>query len=241
MSFLKLTGGCLLAGALAVVVSQKSAISSARQENYKMRQGREEVARLEHENHSISELRLQNQAAESLRNSHQDLLKLRNEVRQLRAQSSEMEKLRQENQRLASNIKTLSSGKPPSFTEMKGFVPKESWSHSGFATPEAALQTLLWAVREGQIQAVAECMSPESRPWFEREFAHKSEEAKKKALQDGLGQLVQTGGYRLLNKEEVADDKVLLGIQAVAGGTVAKVVLRRFGNEWKFHDVDGAK
>src|SRR6185369_14185231 len=152
-----------------------------------------------------------------------------------------VEKLRQENQRLASAIKSLSSGKSLSFAEMEGYVAKETWSHSGFATPEAALQTLLWAVREGQINAVAECMSPESRPWFEKEFAHKSEEAKKKALQDGLGQLVQTGGYRLVDKEEVADDKVLLGIQAVSGGTVAKVVLRRFGNEWKFHDVDGAK
>ena len=241
MSLLKLTGGCFLAGAFGVVVFQKSAISSARQENTKMRQVREEAARLAQENHSIAELRLQNQAMKSLRNSHEGLLKLRNEVRQLRAQGSEVEKLRQENQRLVATIKSLSSGKPPSFAEMEGYSPKESWSHSGFATPEAALQTFLWAVREGQIQAIAECMSPESRPRFEREFAQKSEEAKKKALQDGLGQLVQTGGYRLVDKEEVADDKVLLGIQAVAGGTVAKVVLRRFGNEWKFHDVDSVK
>jgi len=241
MSLLKLTGGCLLAGTLAVVVFQKNAISSARLENAKMRQVREEAARLEQENHGIAELRLQNEAMESLRNSHQELLRLRNEVRQLRAQGSEVEKLRQENQRLASTIKSLSSRKSPSFAEMEGYAAKETWSHSGFATPEAAVQTLLWAVREGQINAVAECMSPESRPWFEKEFAHKSEEAKKKALQDGLGQLVQTGGYRLVDKEEVADDKVLLGIQAVAGGTVAKVVLRRFGNEWKFHDVDSVK
>jgi len=241
MSLLKLTGGCLLAGALAVVIFQKSAISRARQENSDLHQVRDEAARLEQENQSAAELRLQNEASESQRNSHQELLKLRNEVRQLRVQSSEVEKLHQENQRLASTIKSLSTGKPPSFAEMEGYMPKEAWSHSGFATPEAALQTLLWAVREGQIQAVAQCMSPESRPWFEREFAQKTEEAKKKTLQEGLGQLVQTGGYRLVNKEEVADDKVLLGIQAVAGGTVAKVVLRRFGNEWKFHDVDGAK
>jgi len=57
MSLLKLTGGCLLAGALVVVVFQKSATSRARQENHDMRQVREEAARLEQENRSIAELR----------------------------------------------------------------------------------------------------------------------------------------------------------------------------------------
>jgi len=238
---LKITLGCLLAVGFAVVIFLRNANSDARTANEVLQRDQAETVQLMKENQSISEIRDTNTQIDGLRNSHQELLRLRNEVRQLRAQGSEVEKLRQENQRLASTIKSLSSRKSPSFAEMEGYAAKETWSHSGFATPEAALQTLLWAVREGQISAVAECMSPESRPGFEREFAKKSEEAKKKALQDGLGQLVQTGGYSLVDKEEVAEDKVLLGIQAVAGGTVAKVVLRRFGNEWKFHDVDSVK
>ena len=50
--------------------------------------------------------------------------------------------------------------------------------------------------------------------------------------------LVRMAGYRIAGKEQLEEDKVLVGIQAVAGGVVAKVALRRFGNEWKFNGVE---
>jgi hypothetical protein len=240
MPLFKAIAGLSLAGLIVAVGLQKLAISNARQENQAARQIQAEALQLAGENQSVPELRQDTQPLDDLRLANQDLLKLRNEVRQLRAQIADVEELRRDNQRLASTIKTLSSGKTPRLSDMEGYVPKETWSHSGFATPEAALQTFLWAVREGRIQAVAECMSPES-PHFEAGFARKSEEEQKKSLQEDLGQLVKTGGYRLVDREEAADDKVVLGIQAVAGGLVAKVVLRRFGNEWKFHDVESIK
>jgi len=238
MHLFKRIAGLSLAALLAVLVLQRRAVSNARQENQALHQAQTEAAQLASENQTLPELRGKNQQLEDLRAANQDLLKLRNEVRQLRTQNAAAEKLRQDNERLAAAIKSAGSGKPLRFSEMDGYVPKESWSHAVFATPEAALQTLLWAVREGQIQAVAECMSPESRPHFEKEFASKSEQEQKKSLQQGLGQLVRTGGYRLVEREDASEDKVVLGIQAVAGGIVAKLVLRRFGNEWKFHDME---
>jgi hypothetical protein len=232
-------GGVVLTGALAVLVFQKASISRVRAANESLRQGQQETAPTPAESERAAELRREAGEVEALRAANQDLLKLRSEVRQLRAQAIEMEKLRKQNQRLASAIKSTADSKVP-FSQMEGFVGTETWSNGGFASPEAALQTFLWAVREGRLEQIAECLSPESRPGFEREFAGKSEEERTAALQRGLGQLARTSGYRLVDKEELADDKVKLGIQAVAGGVVAKVVLMRFGNEWKFHDA-GAK
>ena len=220
---------------------QKHAISTARQENAALLQEQAEAAQLAGENQSTSELREQKQQLEELRAANLELPKLRNEVRQLRSQGAQIERLRQENQRLASALNSLNSGKAKAFSETEGYVSKESLSHAGFATPEAALQTFLWAVREGRVDAVAECLSPEGRPYFQAEFAQKSEEEQKKSLQQGLGQLVRTPGYRLVDRVQTADDRVVLGIQAVAGGIVAKVILRRFGNEWKFQNMEPGK
>jgi len=237
----KKIAGLALAALVTVFFVQKHAISTKRQENATLLQEQAEVAQLAGENQNISELRDQNQQLQELRAANLELPKLRNEVRQLRSQSAQIERLRQDNQRLASALNSLNSGKPKSFSEMDGYVSKESLSHAGFATPEAALQTFLWAAREGRIDAVAECISPEGRPQFQAEFANKSEEEQKKSLQQGLGQLIRSSGYRVAERVQTSEDRVVLGIQAVAGGVVAKVVLRRVANEWKFAYTDDAK
>ena len=43
-------------------------------------------------------------------------------------------------------------------------------------------------------------------------------------------------GYRIAEKAAQGDSKVVLGIQAAAGGETLKLPLRRFGSEWK---IDG--
>ena len=237
MTLPKVLGGCLLAVTLAVLAYQKSAISQARQQNEIMRQAQEEAQRLGHENETIPQLRTEREEVESLRNANRDLLRLRNEVRQLRGQSGEIEALRKENQRLASEVQSLAQGKLPRLSNMQGYVAKESWSNAGFATPEQALQTFFWALRLGDLRQVAECISPEMRPHFDREFQNMSELEQKKAFEQGFGQLARIGGYRMAQKEQVSEDEALLGVQAAAGGMVMKMVFRRFGNEWKFHDV----
>jgi hypothetical protein len=240
MRLLKRIAGLALAAVVTVFFLQKHAISTARQANAALLQEQAEAAQLVGENQSTSELREQNRQLEELRAANQELPKLRNEVRQLRSQGAQIERLRQENQRLASALNSLNSGKAKAFSEMEGYVSKESLSHAGFATPEAALQTFLWAVREGRIDAVAECISPDGRPSFQAEFTNKTEEEQKKSLQQGLGQLIRGSGYRVVDREQVGEDKVKLGIQAVVGGIIAKVVLRRVGNEWKFDYKEGA-
>jgi len=238
MSRSRLLCGLLLAGLIAFLVLQKNAISKVRVVNESLRQEQEEAAGLAEEKEPSLQLQAANHEMEQWRTAHQNLLKLRSEVRQLRAQETEVEKLREENRRLAAATRAMADGKPLRFSDMEGYVAKETWSNAGLATPEAALQTFLWAVREGQIQPIAECMSPEARPWFEREFAQMPEQERHAALQQGLGQLTRTGGYRLGSKEEPSPDKVVLGLQAVAGGVVAKVVFQRFGADWKFHGLD---
>lgn len=241
MSRMRIIAVLLLACAVVVAVLQRAAVSKVRQENSSLLQAREEEAWLKQENENLARLRQENQEAQDLRMGNRDLLKLRNEVRQLRDQTSEVEKLRQQNESLVSQIKSMTDGTPPRLSQMEGYAAKETWSNAGFATPEAALQTFLAAARDGRVQSIFESMSPEMRSGFEKQLGSKSEEERQKALQEDLGPLTRMGGYRIAGKEQIAEDKVLLGIQAAKGGMVVKMVLRKFGAEWKFHDVETIK
>jgi hypothetical protein len=252
MALLRIVCGLFLAAALGAVFFQRQAVSKVRQEHENLLQQKEEAARLVRENGGISRLRVDNQELEALRIANQDLLKLRNEVRQLRDGIPEAEKLRQENQRLVSEINLMAEGKPLRLAQMPDCLAKETWSNAGFATPEAALQTFFWAIREGRFEQIADCFSPEERKRIERQFAQKSDEERKQTFREWA----EIGGYRIAEKGEPVQDTgydvavrrgfiestppdpetVVLGIQAAAGGAVIKWHLKRFGNEWKIED-----
>lgn len=213
---------------------QRSPISKLRRENEALRVQVEERLRLARENEQIRDLRARNEAIESLRAANQELPKLRNEVRQLREQKPEIEKLRLENQRLASAIKSPSA-KPRRLSEMEGFVAKETWANAGFSSPEAAAQTWFWALREGDLRQIAECLSPQEKKTFEDDFYSKPEPEREKLFKQGLGTLGRVKGFRIAEKKIVTEDKVELGIQMSTDGEILNLPLTRFGSEWKIH------
>jgi hypothetical protein len=179
-----------------------------------------------------------------------DLLRLRNEVRQLRAQQPELDRLRDENRRLAAEI---SSGiaSPQKLSGMEGFVAKESWSNAGFDTPEAALQTCFRAIREGDLARLAECMPPKERQYLLRRMEQGYEQERGRTLSEFQG-LTQGSGFRIVNRAEEqpprgalsivdgiivegtsAPARVTFHLQAVAGGAVVPIHLRRYADGWK--------
>ena len=250
---LKISGCCLVASALAMMFFQRSAISKAREENHAIHQNQEESARLKSENDRISDLRNQNLEIAGLHTANEDLLKLRNEVRQLRGQVPQVANMRAENQRLASEIKSMAEGKAPHLSEMEGYVAKETWSNAGFTTPEAALQTFFWAIREGEFAQFADCLTRDERQRLEKSLAQNPrKEQWLRNLQDKVG-LDRMEGYRIAERERVvevedvpfdskisakqhiSEDKVVLGIQAAVGGATIRWDLEQFGSEWKIH------
>lgn len=83
---------------------------------------------------------IDSEESERQRRERAELLRLRGEIGRLRAAEEELAKLRAA---VPSSGRTSSAANAtPAVTEL----PKESWMDSGFATPQAALQTRGWAV-----------------------------------------------------------------------------------------------
>jgi hypothetical protein len=227
---LKILAVGVIAAAVTTAWVQKSSITQLRQQNAELRQ----QADLSSDNRAAAPVPADNEEIQNLTEATRDLPKLRNEVRQLRQQKPELERLRNENVRLAAQI---SSGtNRPKLAQMEGYVAKEKWAQAGFATPEATVQSFFWAIANQDVSYMVQCMAPKMRAQYDRQFAGKSLEEQQKELAEGMAALGGMGGYRVAETEKISENKVVIGIEAAAGGHVMKMPMERIGNEWKLNE-----
>jgi hypothetical protein len=214
---------CLLflASALVGGILQHGAIAKATIERQALLRDSEEVDRLMRENTGIAQLRATNHELEALRPRQRELARLRNEVAQLRAQEAEAAKLRLENVRFAS----LQNGAPQKETNAMpaGFISRAAMSDAGLSTPEAAVQTYLHAMSEGDVKRVLQCQSIEAQLTPEQE-ADQSETLRR--------QFANFPGFIIGETKIISADEEQIGVQASPGGVIFPIHLVRNGNEW---------
>ncbi len=109
-------------------------------------------------------------------------------------------------------------------------VPKESWTLTGYETPEAGFQSSIWAASKGDVKAVLSGMSPNERARMEREFDGKSESDIAKVLSDNTGNIT---GFRVASRQEISDKEIVLDIYIDGPNAWQKMKFIKIGNEWK--------
>lgn len=116
--------------------------------------------------------------------------------------------------------------------------PKSSpagFAFAGYATPEASIQSMLWAGSHGDFAAFLAACTPEQVARFQNKMAGKSPEqvsSEAKAWADSLKD------YQITQKDVISDSEVHLHIHATpstAGLHSGKVVvvMQKVGNDWK--------
>ena len=224
----------LLAGAVTGALVQRSALSRVRADNRQLREQGIEAQRLARENANVGQLRQVNHEVENLRNETRDLHKLRNEVRQLREQKPELDKLRSENQRL--RARTHAAGGPTSRgSNARPEVTKEMLADGGWGSPEAAIQTFFWAIRESNAQKIRACFSEEAG----RNILDQSDE---EVLADVTHMMDTFTGFQIVAKKVVSADEIKIGIRVIqatgqgeSASTDMALPFKRVGNEWKIN------
>ena len=82
-----------------------------------------------------------------------ELVRLRGEITNLRREQQELQKLRAENQTLRTQTQSHSSSQTtPTDPTAPKKLSRNNWTFSGFANPESALQSLLWAGASGDLR-----------------------------------------------------------------------------------------
>jgi RNA polymerase sigma factor (sigma-70 family) len=112
---------------------------------------------------------------------------------------------------------------------------KSPFTFAGYATPEAAIESMLWAGNQGDFNKFKAACTPEQRERFENKMAGKSADQIRREAIAWSNSLI---GYQITQKELISDDEVHLHIHATPSAEGLRsgkviVVMRKIGNEWK--------
>jgi len=200
------------------------------EEHKALEQQLKQMAGLIAENAQLSNVVARANGAQSLPDDQsRELLRLRGEVGLLRQQSQELETVRTENRQaraaLESSLKTQSAA-------TADYWPRDSWAFTGYASPDAALRTSLWAANNGDLKALLASATGEVRKEMEEEFGGKSES---EASIRAMDQVISLKSVRVLNREVRADDTVVVtaAFEDRTDTHTVKLLMKKFGNDWK--------
>lgn len=177
-----------------------------------------------------------------LRTDAGEAVRLRGEVTQLRSGLKESTKLRTENIQLRSENQQLrasaaassAAAAPPVLPAPeppKDQFPKESWTFAGYASPEAALVSAVWSMKEGNPKSYLESLAPDERSRMTKAWENQTEAdiaAKHQADVSGIS------GVRILERQNMTEDEVLMNVYIEGAGRMEKVSMKRVGTDWKF-------
>lgn len=166
----------------------------------------------------------------------EELLRLRNQAAQLKAATNETEQLRSQVRQVAADNELLRAAQArvaanlSSPAALVDTFPKENWTFAGYATPEASLQSVAWAMSQGDSQTFLAGLTPEERARVEKGWRNKSPE---QIGEEGRREMNQVSGFRILERRQIAEDQMVLTVYANGKGDTAEMLLQRIGNEWK--------
>jgi hypothetical protein len=225
--------------AVAVLLFQVTTAARLRREQARLVTGAEPMdsaATASGSAEDVEALRQAAREAEQLRAANRDLHKLRNEVAQLRQQRGELDRAKTENQQLkrAQDARQERRALAKSMASQPGFVPQETWTDAGMASPEATLQTYFWCLREGKFDRLVQCLSPAEQQHSGKAIAGNQAE------QQQITQLMKAmSGYRIAEKTNLSPDEIVFHIQApifterANGKDGEKLRVKRINDEWK--------
>ncbi len=223
---LGIASALVVAGVVTPLVLQHLSLVKLREQNQALQQQGELAAQLSTDNARLSNLVAQASSARTQDDARlSELLRLRGEVGLLRKLTNELGRLKEENR------------SPAVTPQPEAVVPKEYWAFAGYATPEAALQTVMWAMKQGDVTTFLASLSPEMQKSLARQFGGKPENE----IAAQLSQEVAPMAALRLDRQEVAADGAvtftLVSEQhdngAVRTSERAVLTFRNVGGEWK--------
>jgi RNA polymerase sigma factor (sigma-70 family) len=105
----------------------------------------------------------------------------------------------------------------------------------GYATPEASVQSLIWAASKGDLDKLSAGVTAEEMDRFKNGMEGKSQDEIRRGLMAWAGAMAD---YKITQKEVVSGDEVHLHVHATPSAEAlhsgkAVIIMRRIGNEWK--------
>ncbi|HWC61251.1 MAG TPA: hypothetical protein VHC44_16275 [Verrucomicrobiae bacterium] len=225
--------GAMLIVALAIIAAlwgmQLEANRRLREEAANSRQLLSRLAVLE-----VDDLRLSNivaQANTPLADEQlAELSKLREEVQKLRLRTNDIQTLRTELRRLRVqliNVRMAATSNAPPDVPAGDIYPRESWKFAGYDTPEDAIESVTWAISQGDEENYLASLSPELQDEMESQIADGN------FADLGPSEMEGASGYRVLDRETVSDTERIITLYMDGDGNIVPLTLVLTADGWR--------
>jgi hypothetical protein len=214
-------------GLLGLAKVQRSVITSLRQEVRSLRLQLETLERVRSNTREQPAGRLPEE-------QFRELLRLRGKAGLFRSQAEELAQLQQENRRLRAVMASpqfMADGTTNTFAA-RSFVPLTQLSFAGYATPEAALESILWAERETNLTAYLTSLIPDQQSVEQARLQTQIERKRRIFFPQETGGVT---GFQVLDSKPISDDQVAVTFFVGGHDGIMKLPVRRIGNEWKLY------
>lgn len=156
----------------------------------------------------VDNLRLSNIVAQSttplsdvqlaeLDNLRREVESLRRKTNDLAALQGELSRVRDELTRTRSAI---AANGPPDVPP-EDIYPRENWSFAGYDTPEAAIETVTWAISQGDEQTYLASLTPQLSDAMQMEMSDGS------FVDSGPMEMSDATGFRIIDREAPSDNE----------------------------------
>ncbi len=172
-----------------------------------------------------------------LRADAQDAARLKAEIAQLRGAARDADAAKaQANSARPANPPLRRAVTPP--TDAAAIAPvsagkftRDAWTFAGYSTPENALVSAIWAMKEGNPKTYFESLTPDEQLRMTQVWADKTPE---QIATKHQGDVAKITDIRVLDRKETAPDQMTMSVQIGGVDRVEKVAMKRVGNDWKF-------
>jgi hypothetical protein len=218
-----------IAAAAVLFFVQQHQQATIRADNETLRRQLDQLSSVTADNERLSNAIVQ--ATQDAADHTSELLKLRSEVTTLRRQTNELTALTRQNEQLRARGSDNSGGRqPPPDVPPQDIHPKENWVFSGYATPENALQSLLYGASQGDTNMLFAALAPEAF----NELRKQMDKDKDRHIEDVKREMAQTVDFRITKREPISDDAISLGVYVNGRDHHAEdLVFVRINGEWK--------
>jgi hypothetical protein len=159
-----------------------------------------------------------------------ELGKLREEVRRLRNRTNDLQSMRVELRRLRAQLSSarsnITSNAPPDVPASDIF-PRDSWKFAGFDTPENAVESVTWAISQGDEDSYFQSLAPDLQDEMESTLVDGS------FADVGPLEMKNATGFRIVDRESVSENEYIISIYVDGQADETPLRLVRTPNGWK--------
>jgi hypothetical protein len=228
----------LAAGSVVSLAIHQRAQAGLSERRESLRRQTAELAQLAADNERLSNLvaAMDNDSSPELLSQ---LLRLRSEVGQLRKVGPQKAQLQAANNQLRAR-ETKAQSKLAAAQASPNYWARDQLGFAGYSDPESAVKSLLWMMQTGNMTSWQAACTPEAVSQLERQWAKRglSEAARGEELKQMADALMsRSSGFHVLDQKTTAPDEAVINLSFDGEDKARKFVLRKIGNDWKFHDL----